>query len=178
MLNTIAKLLLAGSALSPPLLILAVNLQVRDASRTLWLTFLLLGIGLIVLAVVILHLASTQAETHQLHISELEPRNHEALTFLFAYIFPFIQQDFSGTTANLATTATIFALVIVVLVHSEAFHFNPLLRVLRFRFYAVKTRSGVTNLIIMRQALLICPTTVTVVSVTPGVYLQKGALDA
>lgn len=178
MLNIAAKFLLASSALSPPLLILAANLLVRKASCTLWLTFLLVGLGLILSAILILVLVSLQAEIHRVHVQGVEPRNYEAITFLFAYIFPFIQQDFSGTTANLATTATIFALLIIVLVHSEAFHFNPLLRVLGYRFYAVRTLSGVTSLIILRQALLVCPTSVKVVSVAPGVYLQKGALDA
>jgi len=178
MLNYSAKLVLATSAMTPPLLILAFNLLVREAALAMWLTFLCVALLLLLGSLAILRRVQSQAEKHEVHIHELEPRNYEAITFLLAYIFPFIRQDFSGTVGNLATTATIIALLIVVLVHSEAFHFNPLLRLCGYRFYSIKTRSGVFSLIIMRQPLLNCPTTVNAVTVAPGVYMQKGHLNA
>lgn len=178
MLNLAARTILTASALSPPLLILAANIAIRDIDDLLWTAFLSIGAGLFALSLFIILATYLRTEIHDVTVTEVDPRNYEALTFLFAYIFPFVRQDFTGTTANLATTVTIFGILVVVLVHAGAFHFNPLLRLLGYRFYSIKTRSGVFSLIIMRDHILICPTEVRAVTLAPGVYLQKGKHSA
>ena len=178
MLNTFAKFLLVSTSLSPVLGAIAVNQIAHDAPAAQWGTWLAVALLLVFLCWAVLAYAAKHAQKHALHIKEFERDNKEVLAFLVAYLLPFLSNDKLGFTVDWLTGAYVLGLIFLVVAHAGAFHFNPVMGLLGYHFYAVKDGDGVSNLLISRVELARPGKDVATVRLTQNIYLHTGGADA
>ena len=149
-MNLFAKSLLVSTSLSPAFFVMGVN----QFERCNWLfggiwmglTLVLIGVCLGLLK----YLAKNGPES-PIYIKEFESRDQEILTYLFIYLLPFIQSD-NPTFASMWITGIVSLVIIIIFIaHVDAFHFNPVMSLFRYRFYAIKNAHGVSNLLISNK---------------------------
>ena len=175
MLIHYAKILLASTALSPALGAVAIIQFENGQPWTDWATCLMIGILLALLCQYILRYAAKKAQKHILSITEFDCKDQEMLVFLFVYMLPFLRAEtlVSGWIMNLY----IMVIIIPAIVFAGAFHFNPVMRLWGYRFYAVKSRRGTTKLLISKKDLRHSGDEVQTVRLAPDVYLYVEEVD-
>lgn len=178
MLNTLAKLLLVSTSLAPVLGAVAVNQFARHEPWTRWAGWLLSALVLVVLCWAMLRYAAKNAQKHQFHIKEFERNDQEVLAFLLAYLLPFVSAENMAFTGQWLTGAYILAIIFLVIAHAGAFHFNPVMGLLGYHFYAVKNGDGVSQLLISRAELQRPGKEVRTVRLAYHIYLHTGGTDA
>lgn len=170
MLNIVAKALLVATSLAP---ILGVVAMTHDKHYLYWGGAALL---LVLACWLVLWYASKNAETHEFHIKEFERNDTEALVFLLAYMLPLALADNTAFTDNMPMIY-FFVVIILVIVHADALHFNPVMWLLGYRFYAVKNGDGVSYLLISKNTLKMPGKDVQTVSLADGIYLHTGEVN-
>ena len=80
-------------------------------------------------------------------------------------------------TSDWLTGAYILGIIFLVITHAGAFHFNPVMGLLGYHFYAVKDRDGIPNLLISRKALRRPGSDIHTVRLAYNVYLHIGGDD-
>ncbi len=107
-------------------------------------------------------------------IKEFERRDQEVLVFLFIYLLPFLRSTDPMFSPQLLTGGYILAIIVLAIADAGAFHFNPVMRLLRFRFYSIKTQDGLSSLLISKRELRrLCE--IETVSLSRNIYLYTGA---
>lgn len=172
MLNTLAKFLLVSTSLAPVLGAVAVNQIARQEPLTRWVGWLAVAILLVLLCWAMLHYAAGNAQKHLFHIKEFERNDQEVLAFLLAYLLPFVSAENMAFTGDWLTGAYIILVIFLVVAHAGAFHFNPVMGLLRYHFYAVKNGDGVSHLLISRAELRRPGSDVQTVRLGHGIYLH------
>ena len=178
MLNIFAKCLLVSTSLSPVLGAVAVNQFGRGKPWTNWIWWLVGALLLVFLCYALLRYAKENAEKHLFYIKEFERKDQEMLTYLFIYLLPFIRSENSTFANEWITSVYILAIIILAIAYADAFHFNPAMRFLGYRFYAVRDRDGVSNLLISKTDLRKPDKEVQTVGLARNVYLHIGEQDA
>ena len=178
MLNIFAKCLLVSTSLSPVLGAVAVNQFERGKPWTNWIWWLVGALLLVFLCYALLRYAKEHAEKHLFYIKEFERKDQEMLTYLFIYLLPFIRSENSTFANEWITSVYILAIIILAIAYADALHFNPVMRLLfRYRFYAVRDRDGVPNLLISKTDLRKPDKAVQTVGLARNVYLYIGETD-
>ena len=177
MLNLIAKCLLVLTSLSPVLGAVAINQFAHDKPWTSWGKWLVGALLLVILCWTLLRYAKKNAQKHLFYIEGFDRRDQEAIIFLFAYLLPFVRSENVTFASELLTSIYIMGIIILVIVHAGAFHFNPMMRLLGYRFYAVKNQQGISNLLISKTDLRRPGEEVRTVRLTPDVYLHTEGKD-
>lgn len=172
MFTRFAKLLLVGTSLAPVLGAVAVNQIAAGEPWTAWIGWLATALGCIGVCALMLRLARTNGERQPLLISEAESSDHEMLGFLLAYLMPFVASDKLGFTGEWLTGAYILLLIFLAVGHGDTRHFNPVLGLLGYHFYSVKTTGGLPFLLITRRVLRRTDEPLTVVQLTDSIYLE------
>lgn len=178
MLNAVAKFLLVSTSLAPVLGAVAVNQLARHEPWTRWAGWLIAAVLLVVLCWVMLRYAAKNAQKHQLHIKEFERNDQEVLAFLLAYLLPFVSAENMAFTGEWLTGAYILAIIFLVIAHAGAFHFNPVMGLLGYHFYAVKNGDGVSHLLISKVELRRPGKDAQTVRLAHHIYLHTGGADA
>ena len=178
MLNIVAKCLLVSTSLSPVLIAVAINQFERCKPWTSYIWWLVVAFLLVALCWLLLRYVATIAEMHVFHIKEFERKDQELLAFLFIYLLPFVRSENVTFASQWLTSAYILTIIILAIAHAGAFHFNPVMRVFGYRFYAVKNRYGVTNLLISKKNLRRPGEELQTVRLAWDVYLHTGDSDA
>ena len=179
MLNIFAKCLLVSTSLSPVLGAVAVNQFERGEPWTNWIWWLVGAFLLVFLCQALLRYAARHAQKHLFYIKEFERKDQEMLTYLFIYLLPFIRSENSTFANEWITSVYILAIIILAIAYADAFHFNPVMRLLfRYRFYAVRDRDGVSHLLISKTDLQRPDKEVQTVGLAWNVYLHIGEPDA
>ena len=154
MLNNFAKSLLVSTSLSPVLCVVAINQFEHGRPWTIWIWWLVIAICLAFLCQYILKRATNSAQRILFYIEEFESKDHEMLTFLFIYLLPLIRSDHSTLINDWLTSTFVLAIIVLAVAYTGAFHFNPVMRLFGYRFYAVKDQQGITKLLISKRNLL------------------------
>jgi hypothetical protein len=81
-------------------------------------------------------------------------------------------------TGEWLTGAYILGIIFLVIAHAGAFHFNPVMGLLGYHFYAVKNGDGVSHLLISKDELRRTGKDVQTVRLAHGIYLHLGGADA
>lgn len=179
MLNTFAKCLLVSTSLSPVLGAVAVNQFERGKPWTNWIWWLVGALLLVLLCDALLRYAKKHAQKHLFYIREFERKDQEMLTYLFIYLLPFLRSENSTFANEWIMSVYILAIIILAIAYADAFHFNPVMRLLfRYRFYAVRDRDGVSHLLISKTDLRRPDKDVQTVGLAWNVYLHIGEPDA
>jgi hypothetical protein len=178
MLNTFAKFLLVSTSLSPLLGAVAVNQFARGEPMTRWGAWLAVALLLVFLCWALLRYAAKNAQQHQIHIKEFERTDKEVLAFLVTYLLPFLSTEKMGFAGDWVTGAYVLAIIFLVIAHAGAFHFNPVMGLLGYHFYAVKNGDGVSHLLISKDELRRRGRDLATVRLAHGIYLHTGGADA
>lgn len=178
MLNTFAKFLLVSTSLSPVLGAVAVNQFAHNQPLTSWGPWLAVALLLVFLCWALLHYAANNAQKNSFLIKEFERNDKEVLAFLLAYLLPFVSKENMAFTGEWMTGAYILAIIFLVIAHAGAFHFNPVMGLLGYHFYAVKDKDGVSSLLISKQELRRPGKEIQTVRLANNIYLHKGDANA
>ena len=174
MLDIVPKCLLVGTSLSPVFGVLAVNGIERGLPWQSWIGWLIAAIVLIGLCWSLLRYTQRNAQKQRFHIKEFERTDHQVLTFLFIYILPFVRSENMTFAAHPVTTVCILGVIVFAIAIADAFHFNPVMRALGYRFYTVKNREGTAKLLISRRDLRRTGVAVQTVSLARDVRIHIG----
>lgn len=174
MLNKLARFLLVATALAPVLGAVAVNQAARGEPWLHWGGWLVVALLLVFLCWAMLRYAAENAQTHAFHIKAFERTDKEVLAFLLAYLLPFISQDNVMIGGSWLVGAYALGIIFLVIAHAGAFHFNPIMGLLGYHFYAVKNDDGVTQLLISKEELRKPGIELQTVYLARGVYLDTG----
>lgn len=178
MLNTFAKFLLVSTSLSPLLGAVAVNQLARGEPAVRWGAWLAVALLLVFLCWALLRYAARNAQQHQFHIKEFERNDKEVLAFLVTYLLPFLSTEKMGFAGDWLTGTYVLAMIFLVIAHAGALHFNPVMGLLGYHFYAVKNADGVSHLLISKDELERPGRDVKTVRLAHGIYLHTGGADA
>lgn len=178
MLNSFAKFLLVSTSLAPVLGAVAVNQFARHEHGTRWAGWLGAALLLAFLCWAMLRYAAKNAQRHLFHIKEFERNDREVLAFLLAYPLPFVSKENMAFTGDWLTGAYILGIIFIVIAHAGVFHFNPVMGLLGYHFYAVKNGDGVSHLLISKDELRRADKDVQTVRLAHGIYLHTGGANA
>jgi hypothetical protein len=178
MLNTFAKFLLVSTSLSPLLGAVAVNQFAGGEPASRYGAWLAAALLLVVLCWALLRYASKNAQKHAYRIKEFERDDKEVLAFLVTYLLPFLSTDKMGFTGDWLTGAYVLLVIFLVIAHAGAFHFNPVMGLLGYHFYAVKNEDGVSHLLISRAEIRRCGQEMQTVRLAHNIYLNTEAANA
>lgn len=177
MLNTIARFLLVSTALAPVLGAVAVNQAARGEPWMHWGSWLVVALLLVFLCWAMLRFAAKNAQTQVFHIKAFERTDKEVLAFLLAYLLPFVSQDSVMIGGSWLVGAYVLGIIFLVIAHAGAFHFNPVMGLLGYHFYAVNNDDGVTQLLISKAELRKPGFKLRTVHLARGIYLDTGKRD-
>jgi hypothetical protein len=174
MLNMLAKLLLVATSLAPVLGAVAINQIALDKGWEDWVPWAAVAIGLALICWLILVLVATKGQVQKLQIAEFEQDDKEVVAFLLAYLLPFLSSNDMAFQGQWLTGAYVMLLLLIVFAHSGSLHFNPVMGLLGYHFYAVKDERGGPKLLISRAELHRTNETVRVACLTPSICLHLG----
>lgn len=178
MLNRFAKFLLVATSLSPILGAVAVNQYSLGKPMTSWLPWLVVALLLVLICWGLLCYSAKNAQKQTVRIAEFENNDKEVLSFLLAYLLPFLSSKDMAFDGQWMTGAYVFAIIFLVIVHAGIFHFNPVMGLLGYHFYGVKNSDGVAVLVISRPELRRPGIDVATVRLAHNIYLNTGETDA
>lgn len=178
MLNTFAKFLLVSTSLSPLLGAVAVNQFARGEPPAQWGAWAAVALLLVFLCWALLRYAAKNAQQHAFYIKEFERDDKEVLAFLIAYLLPFLSTEKMGFAGDWLTGAYVLGIIFLVIAHAGAFHFNPVMGLLGYHFYAVKNADGVSHLLISKAELRRPRQDAQTVRLAHNIYLYTGGRDA
>lgn len=178
MLNNLAKFLLVSTSLAPVLGAVAVNQFAHHEPWTRWGAWLGSALLLVFLCWAMLRYAAKNSQKHLFHIREFERNDKEVLAFLLAYLLPFVSAENMAFTGDWLTGAYILGIIFLVIAHAGAFHFNPVMGLLGYHFFAVRNGDGVSHLLISKNELRMPDRDLQTVRLAHGVYLHTGGTDA
>lgn len=174
MLNRLAKFLLVSTSLSPILGAVAVNQYALGRSWSSWFPWLAVAILLVLICWLLLQYAAKNAQKHRFRIEQFESSDKEVLAFLLAYLLPFISAKDMAFEGQWMTGAYILAIIFLVIAHAGAFHFNPVMGLLGYHFYGVKSSEGISQLLISRAELRQPGKEIETVRLAHNIYLHTG----
>lgn len=178
MLSVVAKFLLVATSLSPVLGAVAIRQATQEMPWTCWIWWLIAGMVLILLCKGLLAYAERNAQRCIFHLVQFERKDQEVLTFLFIYLLPFLRSDDLAFFTDWIMSIYVLLIIIACIVYSGAFHFNPVMQLLGYRFFAVRDSNGVSILLISKNNLRRPRKDIGAVRLAPNVYLQIGEPDA
>ncbi len=177
MLNWRAKFLLVSTSLSPVLGAVAVNQIALGRQWYCWAPWLVAAILLAITCWGLLRYAARAIQADNFTIQEFERNDKEVLAFLLAYLLPFLSSKDLAFSGEWITGAYVFIIIFWVIAHAGAFHFNPVMGLLGYHFYAVKNAQGVSYLLISKKQLSRTAMPIKAVRLAYDIYLYKGDVD-
>jgi len=153
MLNSFARLILASTALCPILGAVAVIQITKGKPINSWCWWLIAAVLLIFLCWILLCIIARKGQKVTLKIVEFENNDKEVLVFLLTYMLPFISTENFSFGEKWPISLYVFAIILMVVWHTNAFHFNPVMGLLGYHFDNIKTESGRPILLIGRKQL-------------------------
>lgn len=178
MLSKFAKILLVLSSLSPVLGAVAVNQLALGKPLVGWLPWVVVTLLLVVICWGLLHYAAKNAQEHKLKIEQFEDNDKEVLAFLLAYLLPLVSVKDTVAEIHWLTGAYVLVIILLVFTHARAFHFNPVMGLLGYHFYSLKSGDGISLLLISRSELRRSGRELDTVCLAHNIYLHTGVANA
>ena len=171
-MNRFGKFLLVVTSLAPILLAYAVNAASKGNSQAAYY-FLIGGVGFGAICLLILHYCKTKIAVETLVITKVKSVDKQAIAFLIIYLMPLFADNAIDFQAYPWTAAYVILIIGVVVYHSNAFAFNPILALLRYHFYEVENDGGMTYLLVTRKLLRQQANSIKVVEIADYVFMDK-----
>ena len=153
MYSMFAKGLFAATSLAPVIAAFAIKdlsdgKTVYDAAPLIAVTCVLP-----ILCWLLLVFARKHLEKQELTITKIKSTDKEVLAYLVAYLLPLLANDSIDYRDSLGVTTFVFGIIFLAVLHSTAFHFNPILGILGYHFYEVEADDGMTYLLITSDTI-------------------------
>lgn len=179
MLSRIAKALLVATSLAPVLLgygVVALGEDIVAPNEgqpwiTAWHWFAM-ALGLGVVAYLIPKIALSRIQPQPMHLKGVKDADKEILTFLIAYLLPFVGRTTLNANPYSWTGLYVFGLIFLAVYHTNAFTFNPLLAFFGYHFYEVETQVGMKYLLVSKRIIRQQDIRPWVVPLSDYVYLE------
>lgn len=164
-----ARSLLSATALAPMLLTYAFIYY--PINRGYALLMVLLAAVLIAACKVILDLALKRIQEQKIRIKSVKIADQAVLTFVLAYLWPLVFARI--TSVRLSVLLFVFLLLVVVVYHSKAYSFNPILAlVFRYHFYEVVTTGDFTYVVVSKREMINTRAPITGMQLSPYMVLD------
>lgn len=174
MFNWFAKILLTATSLSPLLGAVAVAQFEHGKSWVSWGSWLLVAVLLALICGLLLTHSGKTSEKENILIKEFERNDKEVVAFLIAYLLPFISAENMNFEGHWLVGSYVLFVIFIVVSHAGTFHFNPVMGLLGYHFYEVKSEEGISQLLISKEELRKPGIEVEVVKLAQGIYLHTG----
>lgn len=174
MLNRFARLMLVATALSPILGAVAIAQIARGNPASSWCWWLIVAGLLILVCWGLLEIIKKSAQNETLKIAEYENNDKEVLAFLLTYLLPFISAEDFAFGKRWMVGLYVMAVILMVVWHANALHFNPVMGLLGYHFHNIKTESGRPILLIGRKHLRGVGVEIDAVELADNIYVQIG----
>jgi len=178
MLNRFAKFLLVATSLSPVLGAVGVNQFSLGKPCSSWLPWLVVAALLVLICWGVLQYSAKNSQKQNFLIKEFENNDKEVLAYLLTYLLPFISSKNMAFDGQWVTSIYVFTIIIMVIMHAGAYHFNPVMGLLGYHFYSVKNNEEVSVLLISKIELSRPDKDVKTVKLAHNIYLYIGEVDA
>jgi hypothetical protein len=178
MLNRLAKFLLVATSLSPILGAVAVNQISAGKAWQCWLPWIAVALLLVLVCWWLLRYSARNIQRQKITIEQFESGDKEVLAFLLAYLLPFISADNMSFNGQWITGVYILVIIFLAVAHAGALHFNPVMGLLGYHFYSVKSSEGVSQLLISKIELRRPGKEIETVRLAHNIYLHIGGKDA
>ena len=152
MLSRAAKPLLVLTSFSPILVTYSFVSWLHGSFRWTGAGLLVAAGLLVVLTMAIIHEAAHRLETFEIEIVFLKTGDREIVGFLVAYLLPLVTRP-SVPVIDWRVAAFVLAIFFGVIWGTHSYHFNPLLGILGYHFFEVRTSSNVTYVLVTRKDL-------------------------
>jgi hypothetical protein len=139
-----------------------------------WYAWLIITGLLVLICFLLLRYAAKNIQKAPFKVKEFERSDKEVLAFLLTYLLPFLASDKLEFSGEWMTGAYILIVIFLSISHADAVHFNPVMGLFGYHFYAVKDSAGVPHLLISKDTLRRPDREITVVRLTNCIYLQAG----
>lgn len=148
MLSGLARMMLTASAIAPVSLVYAWVSFMQDE---MLVAATAAGVALSALAacLTVLRVARKELERLPFSAQEIEPADSENIGFMLLYILPLFTDKIN--TLNWGIWVPIIAIFSVITATGYGYHFNPLLGLLRWHFYKITSKEGVTYVLITKK---------------------------
>ena len=151
------RIILASTSFAPLLGVAAVTL----IDNCPWWSF---GLFVVVFIMVsfcwkLMSIASKKGEIYKLHIKEFSRSDQGVHTFLVIYLLPIIRSPeslfalMSADWKAMVLILCVLASIVAVIIQIGAYNFNPVLCLLKYRFYQIKDSGNMNYLLITKEPL-------------------------
>lgn len=127
MFSRVAKGLFVATSLAPVLAAFAMKDIANGKSWTDVTPLLVIGLLLPVICLLLLSFARKKLERHELNVTKVSSTDKEVLAYLVAYLLPLLAKDSIDYRDSPGVSAFVFGMIFLAILHSNSFHFNPLL---------------------------------------------------
>ena len=169
MLSKVAKFLLVSTSLAPVLLTMWFISFHREWNICDGWPYLLIAALLVFVCFLILRFSKKEIASISIEIKEVQTADKEIVGFFLTYLVPLITSPL-----NFGWEVALFVglLMFLVIFNSHTYHFNPLLGLLGYHFYEVKTVSGITYVLMTRMKINDCKDVKKVIQLTEYIVME------
>lgn len=146
MLSKFLKIIMVLTSISPVFFTLWFKEFSKQWHLNDGLVWLVLSIVLIIIAYIILQISLKKLEKIPIQISSLATADKEVLAFIFAYLLPLIDIDYT----MMAFVLVLFAFVVFT---THTYHFNPIFGLFGYHFYEVTTTNGISYVLMSKKQI-------------------------
>ena len=149
-MSTLGNLVLTGTSLAPVLLVYGL----LALFERVWLwgaVLIVVGLAVTLCCLALLLYFKKHLERLPLAFCSAEVADRETIGVLVLYLLPLLRTSFTDLDKLILIPAAVIFLALALTGYN--YHFNPLLALLRYKFYKVGTPEGISYLLITRKDL-------------------------
>ncbi len=152
MLNLFSKVLLVLTSLAPVLFTYSFVAWLEGRFIPLGVILLIVALALALIALGVLREARRQLEVFEIGVNYVKTVDREVIGFLVAYLLPLASRaPLPILDWRVATFVLLMFFAVVWGTHS--YHFNPLLGILGYHFFEIRTTDNVTYVLVTKRDL-------------------------
>ena len=171
-MNKFGKLALVMSTLAPVLGAFGVH-SISHGEFTAFYCYFAAAIGMILLTWLIVRECRKKIAIETLSTKEVRSMDKESLSFLLVYLLPLLAKDVGQYTKDFATVIYVFAAIALVVSHGNLVTFNPILALLGWHFYEVKSGDGMVCTLVSKQIIRKQEADFQVLEIYPFFYMEQ-----
>lgn len=171
MFSSLARVLLTSTAIAPVGFTYAWVAYSQDEQRTA-AVIAVLSLCAVFLCLFMMRYAKRNLEKLDFTPLSVEAADRENIGFMLLYLLPLFTDKVNTLNWNLwIPTLVVFALITA---NGYGYHFNPLLGLLRWHFYKVSSKEGVSYVLVTKKHLRTAVTSLQVGQLTEYILIDLG----
>jgi hypothetical protein len=106
-------------------------------------------------------------------VLQVERKDSEVIAYVFAYIFPFVNDSIFSGFQNIIAYLIFFLLLMLIYVRSNLIHINPILYAFGYYIYSIVTENNKVHIILSRNKRVLSGDIIQVVAIGDDLFLEK-----